>query len=215
MRTSNPVLNPAGDWDPVYPGSWRRCGWCNCLCTPPPSQAQSWRGSPHASATVLARRAPAPGRRPASAPRAPAGAAPRAPSRVYTNLFARDWGRSSSQPAPGSWLGDPGDRTHPAIVASWGARLPGRRARSPAVPGAQTPARPRRPWRSHKRAQAHAAQLPGLRTSALSSGGDGGRRPEPWARSGAGSGRGAGERAPGLHMLTRAARGQRPASAGS
>lgn len=89
VRTSNPALSPAGDSDPVYTGSWRSRGWCNCLCTP--SQDQTWRGAPHASATVLARLAPARGRRPASAPRAPAGAAPRAPSRVYTNLFARDW----------------------------------------------------------------------------------------------------------------------------
>lgn len=56
---------------------------------------------------------------------------------------------------------------------------------------------------------------PRLRTSALSSGGADGRRAESRARSTASGGRGAGERAPGLHMLTRAARGQRPASAGS
>lgn len=116
--------------------------------------------APHTSATVLARR-PQEGASPARpAPRALAGATARAPSRIYTNLFARGGGRSGSQPVLGSWLGDPEDRTHPGITAGWGTRLPGRQARSPAVPKAQTPARSRCPWQAHPRSQAHVAQFP-------------------------------------------------------
>lgn len=213
MRTSNPALSPAGDSDPVYTGSWRRRGWCNCLCTP--SQDQTWQGAPHASATVLARQAPARGRRPASAPRAPAGAAPRAPSRVYTNLFARDWVDPARSLRQGPGWGTPDTGLTPRL---WPARAPAFRGAEPATPQCPKPRRPHAPGARSEHTKAprptpHSS--PRLRTSALSSGGAGGLRAEPRARSGASGGRGAGERAPSLHMLTRAARGQRPASAGS
>lgn len=115
------------------------------LPTHPP---RSWRAgpgkAPRQSALRPSRCNPAP----------PAGATPRAPSRIYTNLFARGGGRSGSQPVLGSWLGDLEDRTHPAITAGWGTRLPGRQARSPQCP------KLRRLYQAHPRSQARVAQLP-------------------------------------------------------
>lgn len=101
---------------------------------------------------------------------------------------------------------------------SWPAGTPAFRGAEPAAPQCPEPRRPHDPGASGDHTNAPRPtpySFPGLQTSLLISGGAGGRHAEPRARSGAGGGRGAGERAPGLHMLTRAVRGQRPASAGS
>lgn len=138
VRTPNPALSPTGDSDRASPGllTEKRLVQLLVHIQPRPDVVRCYPHNRHCPG------APAPGRRLASAPCAPAGATPRACSRIDTNLFARGWGRSSSQPVVGSWLRDPEDRTHPAITAGWDTRLPGRQARSPAVPKAQTPARP-------------------------------------------------------------------------
>lgn len=216
MRTSNPVLNPAGDWDPVYPGSWRRCGWCNCLCTPPtpvkPSRGEALPTHPPRS--WRAERRPLEGAPPARP--APQQVQPRALPVVSTQTCLPATGVDPARSLRrGLGWGTPETGLTPQ---SWPAGAPAFPGAEPAAPQCPEPRRPHAPGARGDHTNAPRPtplSSPGLRTSALSSGGDGGRRPEPRARSGAGGGRGAGERAPGLHMLTRAARGQRPASAGS
>lgn len=123
-----------------------------------------------------------------------------------------DPGRSLSR-GPGSGTPETG-----LTPRSWPAGTPAFRGAEPAAPQCPEPRRPHDPGASGDHTNAPRPtpySFPGLQTSLLISGGAGGRHAEPRARSGAGGGRGAGERAPGLHMLTRAVRGQRPASAGS
>ncbi|XP_059990646.1 uncharacterized protein LOC132511486 [Lagenorhynchus albirostris] len=149
----------------------------------------------------------------------------RAPGRVYTNLLARGWGNPARSPRGGPGWGT--RRSHsPRNRDQLGrplrrprARLPGapspqpRSARSLGALGARTP--PGGPRRGAAR------RAPGTRRRHLA----------PWAadvraeprrrskrapsgRRAASGGRRASGR-PALHMLTRAARGQRPAAAGS
>jgi len=141
----------------------------------------------------------------------------RAPGRVYTNLLARGWGNPTRCPrrGPGWSTRRPHSPTRSRPAGAPAPRLPGalspqpRSARSLGAPGARTP--PGGPRRG-------AAQC---------APGTGRRRLAPWAADVRAEPRRQSERAPNgqpgerasgrpaLHMLTRAARGQRPAAAGS
>lgn len=123
------------------------------------------------------------------------------------------------QPARGTRPGRPGTgltpRSQPAGAPAQRPRArlpraPSPQPRSARSPGALVPARPRAACGERPGAPRHRAPPPGsgLRPSGRSGGSGGHRRAAGGGRRAAGSGR------PALHMLTRAARGQRPAPPG-
>lgn len=194
----------------------------NCLAHPAP--ALSSRSAPchaHTLTLPVPRKAPPPAR-----PEARAGAAPpRSRPRLHKLVCPWPAGKKTlAAVRTGVRAEAPRRQDSPATAAGRGARFgghapasPGRRARSPAVPGAERPQRPQAPGRPRgkrpdaARTQDAAARLPGAADVRAEP-----RRHSSRARSRrlAGGGRRASGR-PALHMLTRAVRGQRPAAAGS
>lgn len=216
MRTPNHILTPHLQ-DSIrgsLPGNGRflripggGCRFGNCRAYPAP--ARSFQSAPrqaHRLRLLAPQKAP-----PASAPGSPGRCSPAALPAASTQTCLP--AARAEVPAE-----VPGRQDSPAITAGRGARLPRapspqpRSARSP-VPLAPSRPRAARGERSDAaRAQDAAAGLPGAAGVRAEP-----RRRSERARSGAeraaGSGRASERRA--LHMLTRAARGQRPAAAGS
>jgi hypothetical protein len=219
VRTPNSALAPSPDPEPVA-----RTRRGRRLAQPPRAPAPG---------AVVEKRSPTPRTRshsaaPAELPvprKAPPASAPRSRSRCSpAALPARLHKLVRLRKGPGRGTRLPGDRTHPAIAVGWGARTCGhapasrapspqpRSVRSRVAPGARKPPGPRRV--THAPGPAPPPSSLWLRSSGLSRGGGACGRLAGRLAWGGQRARG-GRRAPGLHMLTRAAGGQRPAASGS
>ena len=232
LRTPKPVLAPSPD-PRLPPGrrtvsedSRRRARLGKLLCTPPPHPARAEAAptpAPRAHTPGRSRRGPARGAPSQRAPEPEQVQPRRAPGRVYTNLLARGWGNPARSPRGGPGWGT--RRSHsPRDRGQLGRPLRRPRARLPGAPSPQP--------RSARSLGALGARTPPggpRRGAARRAPGTGRRHLAPWAadvraeprrrskrapsgRRATGDGRRASGR-PALHMLTRAARGQRPAAA--